>query len=291
MSISKILLAGACLLILGNGQQAERGWRGLVPLQSTRSDVERLLGRSEDQCKCIYRTDDSVVFVEYSKEPCKGNPPGWNVPADRVLSISVRSQKERKFSELNLDLSKYLKTQDDTFASYYTNNEQGITYEVPQSGVINVVTYSPSLKDNALRCPGWPLLSAQQALIGPSSFDDYSDIPWADETGRLDNFAIALQHDPKLTGYIIVYAGQRACVGEAEDRARRAKKYLVETRGIQESRVKWIDGGYREKLIVILQPVPPGAPEIMASPTVKPTDVQLIKNCKPQVSQRKSSGS
>lgn len=103
-------------------------------------------------------------------------------------------------------------------------------------------------------------------------FDSYGDISWEEEKAHLDNFAIALQHDPKLIGYIIVYAGQRACVGEAEDRARRAKKYLVETRGVQESRVKWIDGGYREKPTVILQPVPPDAAELTASPTVKPTD-------------------
>lgn len=122
-------------------------------------------------------------------------------------------------------------------------------------------------------------------------FDSYGDISWEEEKAHLDNFAIALQHDPNLIGYIIVYAGQRACRGEAEDRARRAKKYLVKTRGIQESRVKWIDGGYREKLTVILQPVPPGAPELTASPTVKPTDVQLIKNCKPKVPHRKGSGS
>jgi hypothetical protein len=291
MSISKMLLIGACALLLGNGQQEARGWRGLVPLQSTRSDVERLLGRSADQCKCIYKTDDAVVFIEYSKESCTGNPPGWNVPVDKVLSISVRSQKERRFSELNLDLSKYVKTLDDTFTAYYTNNEQGITYEVSQSGVIHGVIYSPSLRDNALRCPGWPLLSARQALNNPQSFDDYSDIPWPDETGRLDNFAIALQHDPKLMAYIIVYAGQRACVGEAEDRARRAKKYLVETRGIQESRVKWIDGGYREELTVILQPIPPGAPELTTSPTLKPSDVQIIKSCKPKTSKRKKHGS
>ena len=109
------------------------------------------------------------------------------------------------------------------------------------------------------------------------------------KTGRLDNFAIALQHDPKLIGYIIVYAGQRACVGEAEDRARRAKKYVVETRGIQESRVKWINGGYREELAVILQPVPPGAPELTASPTIKPSEVQIMKNCKPKTSKHKKS--
>ena len=274
MSISKILLAGACMLTLGNGQPEERGWRGLVPLQSTRSDVERLLGRSEDQCKCIYRTDDSVVFVEYSKEPCKGNPPGWNVPADRVLSLSVRSQKERKFSELNLDLSKYLKTQDDTFASYYTNNEQGITYEVSQSGVINVVTYSPSLRDNALRCSGWPLLSARQSSIGLSSFDDYSDIPWPDEIGRLDNFAIHLLQQPMTKAYIMVYAGLRSGTRDARVRAQRAKNYLIKKRRIDAKRILLLDGGRREELQVELYVLPPN----VSPPKPQPTLIQRKKN-------------
>ncbi len=121
-------------------------------------------------------------------------------------------------------------------------------------------------------------------------FDSYGNLSWDDEKAHLDNFAIALQHDPNLIGYIIVYAGKRACVGEAKDRALRAKKYVVETRGIQESRLKWIDGGHHEDLTVILQPVPPGAPELTASPTIKPSDVQIIKNCKPKTSKRKKGG-
>lgn len=139
------------------------------------------------------------------------------------------------------------------------------------------------------------LISAKDhyAHVAPAPdepFDSFGDISWEEEKAHLDNFAIALQHDPNLIGYIIVYARQRACVAEAQDRARRAKKYVVETRGVQESRVKWIDGGYREKLTVILQPVPPGAPELTASPTIKPSDVQIIKNCKPKTSKRKKGG-
>lgn len=118
-------------------------------------------------------------------------------------------------------------------------------------------------------------------------FDSYGDIPWKEEKPHLDNFAIALQHDPTLTGYIIIYAGQRACIGLVEDRARRAKKYLVETLGIKSSRVKWLDGGYRENLTVILQPVPSGAPELSASPTLKPSEVRIVKNCKSKTSKRK----
>lgn len=122
-------------------------------------------------------------------------------------------------------------------------------------------------------------------------FDSYGAISWEDEKAHLDNFGIALQHDPDSIGYIIVYAGRRACVGESKDRALRAKKYLVETRGIQASRIKWIDGGYREELTVILQPAPRGAPELTASPTLKRSEVQFIKNCKSKASKPKKRGS
>ena len=122
-------------------------------------------------------------------------------------------------------------------------------------------------------------------------FDSYGNLSWENEKAHLDNFAIALQHDPDLIGYIIVYAGRRACVGEARDRALRAKRYVVETRGIQASRIKWIDGGYREELTVILQPAPRGAPELTASPTLKPSEVQIIKNCKPKSPKPRKRGS
>ena len=122
-------------------------------------------------------------------------------------------------------------------------------------------------------------------------FDSYGAISWELEKARLDNFAIALQHDSDSIGYIIVYAGRRACVGEAKERALRAKKYVVETRGIQASRIKWIDGGYREELTVILQPAPRGDPELTASPTLKPREVQIIKNCKPKSPKSRKRGS
>lgn len=79
-------------------------------------------------------------------------------------------------------------------------------------------------------------------------FDSYGDLSWEDEKAHLENFAIALQNDRDSIGYIIVYAGRRSCVGEAKDRALRTKKYLIQTRAIEASRIKMIDGGYREEL-------------------------------------------
>jgi hypothetical protein len=119
-------------------------------------------------------------------------------------------------------------------------------------------------------------------------FDSYGDLAWRDEKARLDNFAIALRQDPDLLGYILIYDGRRACVNEARNRGLRAKKYLGETRGIQASRIKLIDGGYREELTVILQPSPFGAPKLGASPTLKRSEVKIIRNCK-QEGKRKGS--
>jgi hypothetical protein len=137
-----------------------------------------------------------------------------------------------------------------------------------------------------------PILSVSHVrpTLADQVFDSYGDIPWEEEKIHLDNFAIELQRGSDLVGYIIAYTGRRACVGAAKDRALRAKKYLVETRGIQASRIKWIDGGYREKLTVVLQPALPGLPAPI-SPTLKPSEVQIIKNCKPKSHKPRKRGS
>ena len=137
----------------------------------------------------------------------------------------------------------------------------------------------------------WGFTKTDDKCVADQWFDSYGDLSWEDEKAHLDNFAIALQNDPDSIGYIIVYAGRRSCVGEAKDRALRAKKYLVQTRAIEASRIKLIDGRYREELTVILQPAPRGAPEITASPSLKPSEVQIIKNCKPKSPKPRKRGS
>ncbi len=121
-------------------------------------------------------------------------------------------------------------------------------------------------------------------------FDKYGDISWGDETAHLDNFAIALLHDPNLIGYIAVYAGRRSCKGEARARAIRAKKYLVERRGIGRSRVLWIDAGYLEETLTVLQPAERGADiKFPFYPSLSSKGVQ-IRNCKATANRRKKSG-
>jgi hypothetical protein len=96
----------------------------------------------------------------------------------------------------------------------------------------------------------------------PTKFDEYGDIKFNDEKARLDNYAIQLQNQPGSQGYILVYG---SCAGEAQARADRAKGYLVNTRGIDASRLVTVDGGCRSELTVQLWIVPTGATAPAAS--------------------------
>jgi hypothetical protein len=91
--------------------------------------------------------------------------------------------------------------------------------------------------------------------LNPRKFDEYGNIRFNDEKARLDNFAIQLQNEPSSRGVIVGYG---TCDGEGTTRANRAKDYLVNTRGIDASRIDVIDGGCRADLLVQLWIAPAG---------------------------------
>ena len=90
-------------------------------------------------------------------------------------------------------------------------------------------------------------------------FDDYLNIARNDEKARLDNFAIALQNDPTATGYVIVYPGRTSKRAEVQDQFGRVIDYLVNSRQIDKSRIRTIEGPKREQLSKELWVTPQGA--------------------------------
>jgi hypothetical protein len=93
----------------------------------------------------------------------------------------------------------------------------------------------------------------------PHSFDQYADIKFSDEKARLDNFAIQLEHEPGLIGYIVTYASKHVSPNEARRKARRAKRYVVNRRGIEARRVVTIYGGRSNGFSTVLWALPGGA--------------------------------
>lgn len=107
---------------------------------------------------------------------------------------------------------------------------------------------------------------------------EYGGIGISTERGRLDNFAHHLRHvDPDAQGYIIAYGGRRGPSDEAQTRADTIRRYLVNARDIDASRLVTVDGGFREKATAELWVVPSGAMPPMASPTIPPPGVQIAR--------------
>jgi hypothetical protein len=271
------------------GFSQTKGWRGIVPLRSTRADVERLVG-PPDKSSNSYDLGDKKVFIQYSPGPCESAPSGWNVPRDTVINIEISPKEKPKLADLKLDESKYKKKRDPHYLSlvYYNDEEEGVSFEVNiDTGLVNGITYSPAAKDNYLRCPA-PAENPNEGIEDSRKFDEYSKLSFDAEKKRLSDFATQLQTDPNAKGYIIAYAGRVAHAGEAQARADRAKNYLVNECGIEVSRIVTIDGGYRKELAVELWIRPNGWGAPKASPTVDPSKVQIIKDSSVKNSSRHS---
>ena len=132
-----------------------KGWRGLVPLYSTRTDVERLLGPGTNECKCGYYLDDVNVFFQYSSSDCKaGGSGGWNIPPGTIILFTVIPKPNPLIADLDIDLSRFKKKADGHIEGvvYYSNEEEGISLEVYE-GRVQAYFYQPRAKDEQKRCP------------------------------------------------------------------------------------------------------------------------------------------
>lgn len=95
-------------------------------------------------------------------------------------------------------------------------------------------------------------LRVNPECVAPNKFDSYGDILFEDEKLRLDNLAAhLLGGGSDSVVYILAYAGRKTCYfGEAELRANRAKKYLIDNHKIEGDRIITFNAGYRENLEV-----------------------------------------
>lgn len=153
----RIVLATTFLafLILTNRLNVKgQDWRQIVPLKSTRADVERLLGTTTGAYFAQYELKQGSLFIEYSSGPCRPERKGgWNVPRDVVITVNFTPKHRRRIADLKLDPKKFRKVVDDHVIGvlYYVNDEEGITYQV-QSGKIDFVEYHPAKRDEHLYC-------------------------------------------------------------------------------------------------------------------------------------------
>lgn len=136
-------------------------WRGLIPLQSTRSDVEKVMGKPKIAGlgpSDTYENQTERLDVIYARDRCKSAIGDWNVPANTVIQIEVIPSKSLLLEDLTFDKSKYSVRNWSHPSDWktYTNAEEGISLETTNLGknteIVRIVRYSPKPSDQALKC-------------------------------------------------------------------------------------------------------------------------------------------
>ena len=168
-------------------------WQGIVPLHSTRIDVEKILGAPTPESKGLdastYKTGSGKVFILYSTGPCNVAPSnGWNAPRGTVIEVSVEPNVKPKLSDFKLDPSRFKKKRDPEVLdyTYYTDDENGISITVNiVEGVVVSISYWPTSKENYLRCPTQTENVYPISGLLPRKFAEYSNISWDRERKQL----------------------------------------------------------------------------------------------------------
>src|SRR5438270_12312142 len=132
LKISAGLPAGACLGLLAAAAGQAKEWRRVVPLRTTRAQVERRLGKPRGP---YYEFETERAFVVYSAgRGCAGGE-GWDVPRDTVVQIVVTPKTKLRLSALRLDMRRFEKSQAPGDAhAHYTDKAAGLAYEVYEGG-------------------------------------------------------------------------------------------------------------------------------------------------------------
>jgi hypothetical protein len=113
---------------------ASNVWHGIVPLRSTRAEVELLLGGTPTTSfgsTYRYNSSDDRVDILYSVDPCKPDAEARADSADYVVKITVMPKSTLLISNLRLDKSRYLRVPNDHPENWiqYLNSEVGITID------------------------------------------------------------------------------------------------------------------------------------------------------------------
>ncbi len=248
------------VLTLPNGQR----WTREIDLQAGR-------------IKCValsFRAAPPVV-----KSPCP-YPVIVSVDAEEIVEGSTVTFTAEAGYEGNPSLLNYRWEVQPAGAKVISSTGNRITVDSTNVGadrITAIVTVDDGSGEAACRQTGQAstrIRPPEHHEIPSRQFDVCCSCAFDDQKARLDNLGVELQNDPTATTYIIAYGGRTSPVGQADRLGARARDYLVTTRGIDQSRITVVNGGFREEDCVELWIIPSGATPPQATPTVQAGDVR-----------------
>lgn len=118
-------------------------------------------------------------------------------------------------------------------------------------------------------------------LLSPVMIDGFEILNHETEMARLDKFAQIINSSPESDAYIVIYGGKINKFGELEQRLNRIKKYLIDFRKLDSSRIIFVKGGFREKFEFELWIAPSDKMFPLLTPTVEREKVVFRGKMKP----------
>lgn len=148
------------------------------------------------------------------------------------------------------------------------------------TATIKVRAYEPKSVTGTVRINGFDESCSRTASCStpihadtpsPIKFDSYGRLSARNQKKRLNRFVAALRKNLSSQAFIYVYASPESRPGSARKAIHDVKEYLTGN-GIAEARIGTLDAGLRDRFIVELWIIPPGAVLPDARPTVRVTE-------------------
>lgn len=137
----KLLFIIFCLItsVTAQTHAIEEGWKGIKLLQTSRAEVEHILGVTAEEINPVdvsYRTKEGLVHIAYSHNPCSNDGDGrFKVARDTVIGYRV-SLKRFNFADLEWSKELYDRHQDthSLNLTHYYNSKDGIRITTNKTG-------------------------------------------------------------------------------------------------------------------------------------------------------------
>lgn len=238
-----------CIFILGFDLAVLAQYpQTLVPLHSTRADVERiakLTSTSGDEVE--FETDEEVLDIKFASSPCDRN--GWNVPKATVISY-------RSTPKEYLQIQTYKKS-DSTIIHGTDSGRQIISFIKRGMHVtttadlehVDHVLFTPRPEDASFRCAGFPIYTSLSDAIYPQQTIQTTNIRRFDANSLVPT--VAFLRGPIFQMRIFVYCpnGSPGRCDALQKRENIVRRWLSPS---ENSRLHIQIGGYRDESEIVI---------------------------------------
>ena len=225
------------------GQESKSIRESIIPLLSTRADVEKIAKPVESNQNNKYETENEIIIVNYSEARCIGN--GWNVKPDTVIDYTIYPGERIPITILDKNSNQLIRTYEHAGFSYYTDLQKGIQYQVYRKEYIKFVRYTPTEADSELRCKGFPVYDPVSEMYYPYQIFQLRKIDTWD-VGLAGGFLIDTKNSTEMMGYIIVYSAKKESKSKINQLIKKLKNFSYKVIEVNPERLKIAFGGYRD---------------------------------------------